>query len=134
MPGSGSSRGRRCGRAHNARSCRREIPRRRVGRPSSPPHNLPAWKVSEAQTIAHFRGWAPIIAVQLEYSLLERTAEGELFPMAQAMGMGIMPWKRRGAKGFVGSGQSVAGTKEQAMPYSGAQVASGWRCTKSSHW
>jgi len=54
--------------------------------------DLPAWKVSEAQTIAHFRGWAPIIAVQLEYSLLERTAEGELFPMAQAMGMGIMPW------------------------------------------
>jgi aryl-alcohol dehydrogenase-like predicted oxidoreductase len=54
--------------------------------------NLPAWKVSEAQTIAHFRGWAPIIAVQLEYSLLERTAEGELFPMAQEMGIGIMPW------------------------------------------
>src|ERR1700686_5255561 len=54
--------------------------------------NLPAWKVSEAQTIAHFRSWAPIIAVQLEYSLLERTAEGELFPMAQEMGIGIMPW------------------------------------------
>jgi aryl-alcohol dehydrogenase-like predicted oxidoreductase len=30
--------------------------------------------------------------VQLEYSLLERAAEGELFPMAQAMGVGIMPW------------------------------------------
>jgi len=30
--------------------------------------------------------------VQLEYSLLERTAEGELFPMAQEMGIGIMPW------------------------------------------
>jgi aryl-alcohol dehydrogenase-like predicted oxidoreductase len=54
--------------------------------------NLPAWKVSEAQTITHFRGWAPIIAVQLEYSLLERTAEGELFAMAQEMGIGIMPW------------------------------------------
>src|SRR3981189_2294346 len=54
--------------------------------------DLPAWKVSEAQTIAHFRRWAPVIAVQLEYSLLERTAEGELFPMAQEMGIGIMPW------------------------------------------
>jgi aryl-alcohol dehydrogenase-like predicted oxidoreductase len=31
--------------------------------------------------IANFRGWAPIIALQLEYSLLERTSEGELFPM-----------------------------------------------------
>ncbi|WP_200877570.1 aldo/keto reductase [Oleiagrimonas soli] len=54
--------------------------------------DIPAWKTAEAQTIALFRGWTPIIALQLEYSLLERTSEGELFPMAQAMGMGIMPW------------------------------------------
>lgn len=54
--------------------------------------DIPAWKTAEAQTIAHFRGWAPIIALQLEYSLLERTSEGELFPMAQALGLGIMPW------------------------------------------
>lgn len=54
--------------------------------------DIPAWKTAEAQTIAHFRGWAPIIALQLEYSLLERTSEGELFPMAQALGMGVMPW------------------------------------------
>lgn len=54
--------------------------------------DIPAWKTAEAQTIAHFRGWAPIIALQLEYSLLERTSEGEQFPMARAMGMGIMPW------------------------------------------
>jgi len=40
--------------------------------------------------------------------------------------------KRRGAKGFVGSGQSVAGTKEQATSCSGGQVASGWRSTKTS--
>jgi aryl-alcohol dehydrogenase-like predicted oxidoreductase len=54
--------------------------------------DLPAWKVSEAQTIAHFRGWSPVIALQLEYSLLERTVEGELIPMAQSMGIGVMPW------------------------------------------
>ncbi|MCW3065708.1 MAG: aldo/keto reductase [Solirubrobacterales bacterium] len=54
--------------------------------------DVPAWVASEAQTIAHFRGWSPIIAMQLEYSLLERTVEGELLPMAQAHGMGAMPW------------------------------------------
>lgn len=54
--------------------------------------DIPAWKTAEAQTIAHFRGRAPIIALQLEYSLLERTSEGELLPMAQAMGVGVMPW------------------------------------------
>jgi aryl-alcohol dehydrogenase-like predicted oxidoreductase len=54
--------------------------------------DVPAWATAEAATIARFRGWAPIIALQLEYSLLERTAEGELIPMAQALGMSVMPW------------------------------------------
>jgi aryl-alcohol dehydrogenase-like predicted oxidoreductase len=54
--------------------------------------DLSAWKVAEAQTIARFRGWSPIIALQIEYSLLERTVEGELIPMAQEMGIGVMPW------------------------------------------
>ncbi|WP_433172430.1 aldo/keto reductase [Actinoallomurus sp. CA-150999] len=54
--------------------------------------DVPAWATAEAATIARFRGWAPIVALQLEYSLLERTAEGELISMAQAMGMGVLPW------------------------------------------
>jgi aryl-alcohol dehydrogenase-like predicted oxidoreductase len=54
--------------------------------------DLPAWKVAQAQTIAHFRGWAPLIALQIEYSLMERTVEGELTPMAQELGLGAMPW------------------------------------------
>ena len=54
--------------------------------------DLPAWKIAEAHTLMHFRGWSPFIAVQLEYSLLERTVEGELTPMALEMGLGVMPW------------------------------------------
>jgi aryl-alcohol dehydrogenase-like predicted oxidoreductase len=54
--------------------------------------DLPAWKVAQAQTIAHFRSWSPLIALQIEYSLLERTVEGELTPMAQELGLGVMPW------------------------------------------
>jgi aryl-alcohol dehydrogenase-like predicted oxidoreductase len=54
--------------------------------------DVPAWATAEAATLARLRGWAPIIALQLEYSLLERTSEGELIPMAQAMGMGVLPW------------------------------------------
>ena len=53
---------------------------------------MPAWATAEAATIARFRGWAPIIALQLEYSLLERTPEGELIPMAQSLGLAVMPW------------------------------------------
>lgn len=54
--------------------------------------DVPAWATAEAATIARLRGWAPIIALQLEYNLLERTSEGELIPMARAMGMGVLPW------------------------------------------
>jgi aryl-alcohol dehydrogenase-like predicted oxidoreductase len=54
--------------------------------------DTPAWKVAEAQTLARFRGFAPLIALQIEYSLLQRTVETELVPMAQALGIGITPW------------------------------------------
>ena len=54
--------------------------------------DAPAWKVAQAQVIAHFRGWAPLIALQTEYSLLQRTVEGELIPMAKELGLGVLPW------------------------------------------
>lgn len=54
--------------------------------------DTPAWKVSQSQMLAQYRGWAPFIAIQVEYSLLQRTVEGELVPMAQEFGLGVMPW------------------------------------------
>ncbi|MBY0546439.1 MAG: aldo/keto reductase [Candidatus Obscuribacterales bacterium] len=54
--------------------------------------DTPAWKTAQAQTVAIFRGWAPLIALQIEYSLLERTVEGELMPMARELGLGVTPW------------------------------------------
>jgi aryl-alcohol dehydrogenase-like predicted oxidoreductase len=54
--------------------------------------NTPAWKITQAQLIAQFNSWSSFIGLQAEYSLLERTIEGEIIPMAQELGMGIMPW------------------------------------------
>lgn len=54
--------------------------------------DTPAWKTAQAQTLAAFRGWAPLVALQVEYSLLERTVEGELVPMALELGLAITPW------------------------------------------
>src|SRR6202171_5193747 len=54
--------------------------------------DTPAWKVAQAQLIAQFRGWAPFVGLQIEYSLLERTVEGELMPMARELGLGVTPW------------------------------------------
>jgi aryl-alcohol dehydrogenase-like predicted oxidoreductase len=54
--------------------------------------DTPAWVCARAQTIADFRGWSPLIGLQIEYSLIERTPEGELIPMARALGLGVTPW------------------------------------------
>lgn len=54
--------------------------------------DTPAWKTAQAQLIAQFRGWTPFSAIQIEYNLGERTVEGELIPMAQELGMGVVPW------------------------------------------
>jgi aryl-alcohol dehydrogenase-like predicted oxidoreductase len=54
--------------------------------------DTPAWKVAQAQTLALLRGLSPLIALQIEYSLLQRTVEGELIPMAQELGLGVTPW------------------------------------------
>ncbi|WP_129543813.1 aldo/keto reductase [Serratia sp. 1D1416] len=54
--------------------------------------DLPAWQASRMQMLADLRGWSPLIALQIEYSLLERTVERELMPMAQELGLGVIPW------------------------------------------
>jgi aryl-alcohol dehydrogenase-like predicted oxidoreductase len=54
--------------------------------------DTPAWKVAQAQVTAQLRGWTPLVALQIEYSLLERTVEGELMPMARELGLGVTPW------------------------------------------
>src|ERR1700742_4737440 len=52
----------------------------------------PAWKVPEANVTARFRGWSAFIGLQIEYSLLERSVEQELVPLALEFGLGITPW------------------------------------------
>jgi aryl-alcohol dehydrogenase-like predicted oxidoreductase len=54
--------------------------------------DAPAWQVARMQTIADLRGWSPLVALQIEYSLIERTVERELIPMAAEMGLGVLPW------------------------------------------
>ncbi|MET0936137.1 MAG: aldo/keto reductase [Luteibacter sp.] len=59
--------------------------------------DTPAWQVSRMQTIADLRGWAPLVALQIEHSLIERTVENELLPMAQELGLGVLAWSPLGS-------------------------------------
>lgn len=54
--------------------------------------DTPAWKIAQANMLAQFRGWSAFIGLQIEYSLLQRTVEQELVPLALEFGLGITPW------------------------------------------
>ena len=54
--------------------------------------DMAAWSVARANTLAELRGWTPFVGLQIEYSLIERTVERELIPMAQGLGLGVTAW------------------------------------------
>lgn len=58
--------------------------------------DTPAWVVSQCNTMADLRGWTSFAALQLEYSLVERTIEREFFPMTHALDLSIVAWSPLG--------------------------------------
>jgi aryl-alcohol dehydrogenase-like predicted oxidoreductase len=64
--------------------------------------DTPAWVVSQANTMAQLRGWNQFVGLQIEYSLLQRTVEAELMPMAKAFGMTVTPWAPLGGGALTG--------------------------------
>src|SRR2546425_1984285 len=54
--------------------------------------DAPAWWIAQANTLAYLRGWSPFVGLQIEYSLIERTVERELIPMAKSLNIGVTAW------------------------------------------
>src|SRR6202030_24667 len=54
--------------------------------------DAPAWWIAQANTLAELRGWTQFVGLQIEYSLIERTVERELIPMAKALNLGVFAW------------------------------------------
>src|SRR4051812_437179 len=64
--------------------------------------DTPAWVVSQANTLAHLRGWSQFVGLQIEYSLIQRTVEPELMAMAKAYNMTVTPWAPLGGGALTG--------------------------------
>jgi aryl-alcohol dehydrogenase-like predicted oxidoreductase len=84
--------------------------------------DTPAWVVSRANTLAELRGWTPFVGLQIPFSLIERTVERELLPMAKALGITVTPW------GAVGSG--VLTGKYNRDPKAKGRAAASGRVTE----
>lgn len=77
--------------------------------------DTPAWQASRMQAIAELRGWTRFCALQISYSLLERTVEREMIPMAREMGLGVCPWSPLGG-GVLSGKYSQADLAATGMP------------------
>jgi aryl-alcohol dehydrogenase-like predicted oxidoreductase len=117
--------------------------------------DAPAWIVSQANTLAYYHGWTSFVALQIEYSLIERTPERDLMPMAHAFEMAVTPWsplaggvlsgkynqqneqKQSSSRGQEISGRSlkiaeVVGQVAEEIGHSSPQVALAWLRAQSS--
>jgi len=59
--------------------------------------DVPAWRIAQMNTMSQLRGWTPFCGLQTSYSLVERTSEHDLFPMAKEFGLGVLPWSPLGS-------------------------------------
>jgi aryl-alcohol dehydrogenase-like predicted oxidoreductase len=82
--------------------------------------DTPAWVVARANTIAEMRGWTPFSALQIEYSLIERTPERDLLPMAEMLDIAVTPWAPLGGGlltgKYTGQAQTHTDLKEGERP------------------
>ena len=64
--------------------------------------DTPAWVVAKGNTYAELMGWNQFLGLQVEYSLIQRSAERDLIPMAKHFGMSLVPWAPLGGGALTG--------------------------------
>jgi aryl-alcohol dehydrogenase-like predicted oxidoreductase len=90
--------------------------------------DTPAWVVAKGNTLAELMGWSQFVALQVEYSLLARTAEHELIPMAKHFGMTVTPWAPLGGGAL--TGKYLRGEQGRVKPESNRRNERAERITK----
>ena len=78
--------------------------------------DTPAWVVARANTLAELRGWTPFAGIQIEYSLIQRTVERELLPMARGLGLAVTAWGVVGGGMLTGKYNPDAPAEQKAEP------------------
>ncbi len=78
--------------------------------------DAPAWIVSQANTLAELKGWTPFIGLQIEYSLVQRTPERDLLPMARAFDIGVTAWSPLGSGVLTGKYNKENQQKRKSEP------------------
>ncbi|MFJ9390811.1 aldo/keto reductase [Nocardioides sp. NPDC101246] len=87
--------------------------------------NTPAWVVAKSNTLADLRGWTRYVGLQIEYSLLGRSAEAEYIPMAADQGLSVLAWSplKNGLLTGKHAGGAAAGTRLAAEVWNSSAMA-----------
>ena len=83
--------------------------------------DTPAWEIARANMLAELRGWTSFIGIQIEYSLVERTPERELLPMARTLGLGVTSWAPLAAGALTGK-YGTSGTGDEPTRLSTSSI------------
>lgn len=75
--------------------------------------DAPAWVVSQCNTLAELRGWTQFIGLQIEYSLIQRTPERELLPMARTLDISVTAWSPLASGWLTGKYSKDNGNQEE---------------------
>ncbi len=86
--------------------------------------DTPAWVVSRANTMADLMGWSRFVGLQIRYSLIDRTVERELLPMAREMDIAVTPWSALGSGVLTGK-FTRSDTTEQSLRHQDAENRTG---------
>jgi aryl-alcohol dehydrogenase-like predicted oxidoreductase len=81
--------------------------------------DAPAWIVARANMLAELRGWTPFVGLQIEYSLIERTSERELLPLARELDLAVTAWSPLAGGLLTGkyTQQAKAGDEEKRLEH-----------------
>jgi aryl-alcohol dehydrogenase-like predicted oxidoreductase len=83
--------------------------------------DMPAWLVARGNTLAELRGWPRFVSLQIEYSLIERTPERELLPMAAELDLGVTAWSPLAGGILTGKQLQPGGAKESRQSHASMQ-------------
>ena len=84
--------------------------------------NFSAWRTAQAATTAELRGWTPLAAIEVEYSLLQRSTEREILPLAQDLGLAVLAYSPLAAGVLARDDASGSGSR-MGMPSEGDTAA-----------
>ncbi|PBK64734.1 Aldo/keto reductase [Armillaria solidipes] len=82
--------------------------------------DTPAWVVSQANQYAVDHGKTPFVVYQGKWSILERSFEREIIPMARSLGMALSPW------GVLGQGKLRTDAEEERRKETGEKGRLMW--------